>query len=267
MVILVLVTVIPLLNALALSFSSNMAAVQPGVHLWPKEFSTIGYQTAWRKLQFWRPFFNSIYVTAVGSFLHMAVCAMAAYCLMYGDFPLRKPIIWLMLLSMTVPGEAIMLPLYIVNRQLGLLNTFTSLIVAGMASGFTILLLLNYFRTVPVSLMEAARLDGAGDFTIFTKVVLPVSKPGLAAVGLFQIVGRWNQFREPLLYITNKAKTTIQIALREVTMLSDATSGTDVVLANTRMAGVVIGVSILIIVFPFIQKHFVQGIVLGATKE
>ncbi len=267
MVILILVTVVPLLNALALSFSSNLAAVQPGIHLWPKEFSTIGYQTAWRKLQFWRPFMNSVYVTAIGSFLHMTVCSMAAYCLLHREFPLRKPIIWLMLLTMTVPGEAIMVPLYIVNRQLGLLNTYTSLIVAGMASGFTVLLLFNYFRSVPLSLLEAARLDGAGDFIIFARVFLPVSKPGLAAVGLFQIVGRWNQFREPLLYITNKAKTTIQIALREVSMLSDATSGTDVVLANTRMAAVVIGVSVLIVVFPFIQKHFVQGIVLGATKE
>src|SRR5690554_2104323 len=235
MVSLILLTVIPLLNALALSFSSNRAAVQPGIHLWPQEFSTIGYETAWRKLQFWRPFFNSLLVTSVGSFLHMTASSMAAYCMLQRDFPLRKPIIWLMLLSMTVPGEAIMVPLYIVNRELGLLNTYMSLIIAGMVSGFTILLLFNYFRSVPHSLMEAARLDGAGDFTIFTRVFLPVSKPGLAAVGLFQIVGRWNQFREPLLYITTKAKTTIQIALREVTVLSDATSGTDVVLANTRM--------------------------------
>jgi putative aldouronate transport system permease protein len=267
MVCLILVTVVPLLNALALSFSSNLAAVEPGIHLWPKEFSIVGYQTAWRKLQFWRPFMNSVYVTAVGSFLHMAASSMAAYALLQRDFPLRKPVIWLMLLSMTVPGEAIMVPLYIVNRELGLLNTYTSLIIAGMVSGFTILLLFNYFRSVPLSLMEAARLDGAGDFTIFTRVFLPVSKPGLAAVGLFQVVGRWNQFREPLLYITNKAKSTIQIALREVSMLSDATSGTDVVLANTRMAAVVIGVSVLVLVFPFVQKHFIQGIVLGATKE
>jgi len=267
MVCLILVTVVPLLNALALSFSSNLAAVEPGIHLWPKEFSIVGYQTAWRKLQFWRPFMNSVYVTAAGSFLHMAASSMAAYALLQRDFPLRKPVIWLMLLSMTVPGEAIMVPLYIVNRELGLLNTYTSLIIAGMVSGFTILLLFNYFRSVPLSLMEAARLDGAGDFTIFTRVFLPVSKPGLAAVGLFQVVGRWNQFREPLLYITNKAKSTIQIALREVSMLSDATSGTDVVLANTRMAAVVIGVSVLVLVFPFVQKHFIQGIVLGATKE
>ena len=115
--------------------------------------------------------------------------------------------------------------------------------------------------------MEAARLDGAGDFTIFTQVFLPISKPGLAAVGLFQIVSRWNQFREPLLYITDGAKITIQIALRAVAVVDQSTSGLDIVLTNTRMAAVMIGVSVLVLVFPFIQKHFVQGIVLGATKE
>lgn len=263
---LIAIMVIPLLNALALSFSSNRAAVQPGIHLWPKEFSLVGYRTAWRKLEVWRPFMNSVFVTAVGSFSHMWASSMAAYTMLRKDFPLRRLIVFLMLFSMTVPGEAIMVPLYIVNKNLGLLNTYTSLIIAGMVSGFTILLLFNYFRGVPESLMEAARLDGAGDFTIYTKVFLPISKPGLAAVGLFQIVGRWNQFREPLLYITQRAKITIQIALRELVVLDEVTSGTDIVLANTRMAAVMIGISVLIAIFPFIQKHFVQGITLGATK-
>ena len=226
-----------------------------------------GYRIAWRKLEFWRPFFNSLLVTTVGTFLHMLAGSMAAYTMLQKDFPLRNLTVTLIFFSMSVPGEAVMIPLYVVNKQLGLLNTYTSLIIAGMVSGFTILLLFNYFRTVPESLMEAARLDGAGDFTIFTRVFLPISKPGLAAVGLFQIVGRWNQFREPLLYITDGAKITIQIALRAVAVVDQSTSGLDIVLTNTRMAAVMIGVSILILVFPFIQRHFVQGIVLGATKE
>ena len=266
MVLLIGIMIVPLWNALVISFSSNWAAVQPGIHLWPKEFSTIGYRIAWRKLEFWRPFMNSIIVTAIGSFFHMFACAMAAYTMLLHDFPLRGLVVGLLLFSMSVPGEAIMVPLYIVNKQLGLLNTYSSLIIAGMVSGYTILLLFNYFRGVSMSLMEAARLDGAGDFKIFTHVFLPVSKPGLAAVGLFQVVGRWNQFREPLLYITERAKITIQIALREVAVLDDVTSGTDIILGNTRMATVIIGVSVLIAIFPFVQKHFVQGITLGATK-
>lgn len=265
--ILIIITIVPLWNALVLSFSSNKAAVQSGIHLWPKEWSTIGYQTAWRKLEFWRPFTNSLIVTTFGSFLHMFFCAMAGYTMILRDFPLRGFVVGLMLFSMTVPGEAIMVPLYIVNKELGLLNTYSALIIAGMVSGFTILLLFNYFRGVPISLMEAAYLDGAGDFQIFSQVFLPVSRPGLAAVGLFQIVGRWNQFREPLLYITDRAKITIQIALRNTAILDDVTSGTEVILDNTKMATVMIGVSVLIIIFPFIQKHFVQGITLGATKE
>ena len=267
MVGLVATTAVPLLNALSLSFSSNMAAIQPGIHLWPKEWSVIGYRIAWRKLEFWRPFSNSLLVTTIGTFLHMLAGSMAAYTMLQKDFPLRSLTVTLIFFSMSVPGEAIMISLYVVNKQLGLLNTYSSLIIAGMVSGFTILLLFNYFRTVPESLMEAARLDGAGDFTIFTQVFLPISKPGLAAVGLFQIVSRWNQFREPLLYITDGAKITIQIALRAVAVVDQSTSGLDIVLTNTRMAAVMIGVSVLVLVFPFIQKHFVQGIVLGATKE
>ena len=260
-------TIIPLLNALALSFSSNLASVQPGIHLWPREWSLQGYAVAWRRLGLWRPFLNSLYVTSVGTLLHMFLGAMAAYTLLQKDFPARRLMVFLIFLTMSVPGEAIMVPLYIVVRSLGLLNTFTALIVSGLVSGFTILLLFNYFRTVPISLAEAARIDGAGDFAILTRVYLPTSTPGLAAVGLFEIVGRWNQFTAPLLYLTDHTKFTVQLALRSVVVVNDTISGMDVILPNTRMAAVVIGVSILIIVFPFIQKYFIQGIVLGATKE
>src|SRR5690606_38140280 len=188
MVFLLAVTIIPLLNALALSFSSNLASVQPGIHLWPKEWSLQGYAVAWRRLELWRPFLNSLYVTAVGTFFHMFLGAMAAYTMLQRDFPARRLTVFLIFLTMSVPGEPIMVPLYIVVKSLGLLNTYTALIVSGLVSGFTILLLFNYFRTVPTSLAEAARIDGAGDFAIFTRVYLPTSKPGLAAVDRKSVV-------------------------------------------------------------------------------
>ena len=137
-----------------------------------------GYAVAWRRLGLWRPFLNSLFVTTVGTFLHMFLGAMAAYTMLQKDFPARRLTVLLIFLTMSVPGEAIMVPLYIVVRSLGLLNTYTALIVSGLVSGFTILLLFNYFRTVPTSLAEAARIDGAGDFTILTRVYLPTSKPG-----------------------------------------------------------------------------------------
>lgn len=174
---------------------------------------------------------------------------------------------FLLFLTMSVPGEAIMVPLYIVNRQLGLLNTLTALVLSGLVSGFSILLLFNYFRGVPLSLAEAARIDGAGDFTIFSRVYLPISVPGLAAVSLFETVGRWNQFTAPLLYVTDPEKYTVQLALQRVVASNDSVSGADVVLPNTQMAAVVIAVGVLVLVFPFVQRFFVKGIVLGATKE
>jgi putative aldouronate transport system permease protein len=267
LLVIVAATIVPLLYALALSFSSNLASVRAGVHLWPSEWSTQGYETAWRRLDLARPFFNSVYVTVIGTFFHVMIAAMAAYTLLQRRFPARGLIVFLLFLTMSVPGEAIMVPLYIVNKQLGLLNTLTSLILSGLVSGFSILLLFNYFRGVPLSLVDAARIDGAGDFTIFSRVYLPISLPGLAAVSLFEIVGRWNQFTAPLLYITDPEKYTVQLALQRVVASNDSVSGADVVLPNTQMAAVVIAVGVLVLIFPFVQRFFVKGIVLGATKE
>ncbi len=267
LVVIIVATVLPLLYALALSFSSNLASVRPGLHLWPSEWSVQGYETAWRRLHLWRPFANSVYVTVIGTFCHVLIAAMAAYTLLQRGFPARGLIVGLLFLTMSVPAEAIMVPLYIVNKQLGLLNTLTSLILSGLVSGFSILLLLNYFRGVPRALIDAARIDGAGDFIIFSRIYLPVSIPGLAAVSLFEVVGRWNQFTAPLLYLTDETKYTVQLALQRVVASNDSVSGGDVVLPNTRMAAVVIGVSVLVLIFPFVQRFFVKGIVLGATKE
>lgn len=267
LIIIIAATIVPLLYALALSFSSNLASVRAGVQLWPSEWSLQGYETAWRRLDLARPFFNSVLVTTVGTFFHVLIAAMAAYTLLQRHFPARGLIVGLLFLTMSVPGEAIMVPLYIVNKQLGLLNTLTALVLSGLVSGFSILLLFNYFRGVPVSLVDAARIDGAGDFTIFSRVYLPISVPGLAAVSLFEVVGRWNQFTAPLLYITDPEKYTVQLALQRVMASNDSVSGADVVLPNTQMAAVVIAVGVLVLIFPFVQRFFVKGIVLGATKE
>ena len=265
--VLMALTVVPLLYALSLSFSSSLASVQRGLHLVPREFSLEGYAAAWRRLQLWRPFANSLIVTSIGTALHVLFCAGAAYALLQRTFKLRRFTVAIVALSMSVPGEAIMVPLYIVNKQLGLLNTLTALVISGLLSGFSIFLLFNYFRSVPRSLVDAAKIDGADHFTIFFRVFLPVTLPGLAAVGLFEVVSRWNQFTAPLLYLTDERLFTIQLALQSVVSENESTSGTAVILPNVRMAAVVIGVGILVLVFPFVQRFFVKGITLGASKE
>jgi putative aldouronate transport system permease protein len=241
--------------------------MQPGIKLWPAPFSTEGYQTVWGRLQLWLPFFNSVIVTVVGTALHVVLSAMAGYVLVQRDLPGRKSITTVILVTMMVPWQAIMIPLYVVNHQLGLLNTLYALIVSGLVSGFSILLMRNFFLSVPYDLAESAMLDGAGHLRIFFRIYLPLAKAGLATVTLFEFVTRWNDFTSALLFINDPSKYTLQIALNTIITQSEATSSNYVITENVRMAGIIIGLIPLVLIYPYVQKYFVKGIMMGSTKE
>ncbi|UUZ89657.1 carbohydrate ABC transporter permease [Paenibacillus sp. P25] len=258
---------IPFLNTLALAFSSNFASMQPGIVLWPKVFSVEGFTTVWSRMQLYLPFTNNVIVTAVGTLGHVLLCSMAGYVLVQQGPPGKKLMVSMILVTMMVPGEAIMIPLYVVNKELGLLNTLTALILSGLVSGFSVLLMRNFFLSVPYEMSESARMDGAGDLRIFATMYLPLAKAGLATVTLFEFVSRWNQFTPALLYINNHAKYTLQIALKSLIVDTDATSSNFMITTNVRMAGIVIALLPLIIIYPYVQKYFVKGIFVGANKE
>jgi putative aldouronate transport system permease protein len=259
--------IIPLLNVLTVSFSTSLDSVRPGIHLWPSEWSLEGYQTVWERLELWRPFMNSVIVTVFGTFFHVMLASLAGYVLIQRELPGKSMLISFILGTMVIPSETIMIPLYIVNKDLGLLNTLTSLVIAGLVSGFSILLLRNYFLGVPYELAEAARIDGANDFRIYLRIYLPVSTPGLATVALFEFVSRWNQFMVALLYIKDTDLFTMQLALRSLVISSDSTSRAEFIGPNVQMAGIVIALIPLILIYPLAQKYFIKGITLGATKE
>ncbi|MGM0838467.1 MAG: carbohydrate ABC transporter permease [Bacillota bacterium] len=267
LLILIISMIVPLLNTLTVSLSSNIESMKPGIKLWPKEISFEGYATIWKKLELWRPFYNNTIVTVLGTFFHVFLSAMAGYVLVQRGLPGKKIMITLILVTMMIPGEAIMIPLYIVNKDLGLLNTLTSLVIHGLVSGFSVLLMRNYFMTVSNELAESARIDGAGDLRIFLQIYLPLAKPGLATVTLFEFVSRWNHFTSALLYINDDSKYTLQIALRSLILANDATSSSDFITANVRMAGIIIALLPLIIIYPYAQKYFIKGIMLGSTKD
>jgi putative aldouronate transport system permease protein len=259
--------IVPIWNTVVISLSSNMASMQTGIKLWPSQLSFEGYATVWERVELWRPFLYNVLVTAVGTFCHVFFCAMAGYVLLQRGLPGRKWLVSFILLTMMIPNEAIMIPLYVVNKELGLINSLASLILYGIVSGFSILLMQNYFQSIPYEISESARMDGAGDFRIFTTMYLPLSKPGLATVALFELVNRWNQFTPALLYITDHKKYTLQVALRSLVIESDSTSSNLFLTPNVRMAGVVIALLPLVALYPFVQKYFVKGIMVGSTKE
>ena len=259
--------IIPFWNTFVISISSNIASMERGIRLWPSEFSLEGYYMIWSNLELWRPFMNNVIVTVAGTFFHVLLAAMAGYVLVQPRLPGKKIIVTLIMVTMMIPGEAIMIPLYIVFRDLRLLNSLWSLIVSGMVSGFSILLMRNFFLSIPYEISESAQIDGALDFTIFYKLYLPLAKPGLATVLLFEFVGRWNHFTSALLYITDSDLFTLQIALRALVLENDAASGGVFFTPNIRMAGLVISMIPLLLIYPFLQRYFVKGINLGATKE
>ncbi|WP_029422809.1 carbohydrate ABC transporter permease [Alicyclobacillus macrosporangiidus] len=267
LLVMVATMILPLLNTLAVSFSSSLASMQPGIKLWPHPFSTEGYQTVWGRLQLWLPFLNSVIVTVVGTVVHVILSAMAGYVLIQRDLPGRRTLTTVILLTMMVPWQAIMIPLYVVNHQLGLLNTLTALIMSGLVSGFSIVVMRNFFQSIPYDLAESAMLDGAGHLRIFFRIYLPLAKAGLATVTLFEFVARWNDFTSALLFINDPNKYTLQIALNTIINQSEVASSNYVITENVRMAGIIIGLIPLVLIYPYVQKYFVKGIMMGSTKE
>lgn len=267
LLLLVATMVVPLLNALAVSFSTNFDSMEPRIVLWPKEWSVEGYQTVWVKIKLWRPFWNNTIVTLIGTFGHVLLCSMAGYALAQQGLPGRKLIMSFILLTMMIPGETIMMPLYIVNKDLGLLNSLSALVISGLVSGLSILLMRNYFLAVPQELAESARLDGAGELRIFATLYLPLAAAGLATVTLFEFVSRWNHFTPALLYLNDSSKFTLQIALKSLIIDTAATSSNFIITKNVRMAGIMIALLPLIVIYPFVQRFFVKGIMVGSTKE
>jgi putative aldouronate transport system permease protein len=168
---------------------------------------------------------------------------------------------------MAIPGEVIMIPLYMVYKDLSLLNSLNALILSGFVSGFSILLMRNYFLSVPYEMAESARIDGAGEWRIFITLFLPLASAGLATVTLFEFVSRWNQYTAAVLYLTDTSKYTLQIALRSLIIDTSATSSSFIITNNVRMAGIVIGLLPLVVIYPFVQKFFVKGIMIGSVKE
>lgn len=259
--------IIPFWNVLAVAFSTPLGSMQNRIILWPQGYSLDGFSTIWTNLGLERAFMNSLFVTVVGTVAHVALACLAAYVLIQRELPGRRFIILVILATMAIPSELIMIPLFIVYKNLGLLNSLWALVLSGMVSGFSIILMRNFFNGVPFDLAESARIDGASDFHIFRTIYLPLSRAGIATIALFEMVGRWNMFLPVILYINDSSKYTLQVVLRSLVTENQGNSGTSMITPNVQMAGILIAVLPLVAMYPFMQKFFVKGITLGSVKE
>lgn len=262
---------IPILNVLAMSFSSTNAILRGDVGIFPVDFTTIGYRQVFSNDRILTGYINSILVVLIHTPLNMLFTVMAAYPIAFGDFKGKRAYNFMIVLTMWVAGG--MIPAFMVVRATGLFDTLWALIIPSMMGAYNIIVIRNFFDSLPKSLVESAKIDGAHDFQILFRIVLPVSVPVLATVTLWIIVARWNEYLAPLMYIRDRGKHTLQVILRDVIMSSEqsefdmtAPEGTLTLPEQLRNAAIVLSIIPMLMIYPFIQKYFVSGIMLGAIK-
>ena len=279
-ILLTLSCLLPLLNVLSLSLSSSQAAAGNQVGLWPVDFTWAAYERIINDTQFWRSFGISVFRVFVALILNLVMIVTLAYPLSKSKkvFRTRRFFMGLMVFAMLFNGG--MIPTYLIVRNLGLINSVWSLILPGAVPIGSVILVMNFFRGVPKSLEESALLDGANAFDVLRKIYIPISLPSLATVSLFSIVGSWNDFFGGLIYMTKIENYPLMTYIQSLSVniaetLQNASGMTSEQLQsllavsdrNLNAAKIIVAIVPLLVIYPFLQKYFVQGIVVGAVKE
>ena len=274
LLLLVLTTAYPFLNQLSISLSTTKYAYAPGLHIFPnlKGLTLDSYKLIFKSSSLVFGFFNSIIRAALGTAFSLLVYGLTAYPLSKRNLPGVKILTWIFVFTMLFDGGII--PNYILIQKLGLMNKRFALIVQGVVSAFNIIIMRNFFFGIPESLEESAKLEGAGDITIYFRIIVPLSKPVMATIGLWVAVWHWNNWFDALIYITDRSKQVLQIILREILinntgdMMNEMRmmQNLDFQMLQLRAAVIIVSVVPVVLIYPLIQKYFIKGIMLGSIK-
>lgn len=258
-----IIMLIPIYKVLVDSFDLSSAY---GMRLWPKQFGLAGYASVLSNPTLYRPLLISVGTTLAGTFLGLALSTLGAYVLIQWDMPGRTFFANFLLFTMIFNGG--MIPTYLVMKNLGLTNNLLGVVLLPAINIYNLVLMRNFFEGIPQSLFEAATLDGCTPMATFIKVVLPLSKAALASIGLMFAVAYWNDYTNYKLYITDSSLYNFQMKLRSIMMGSDLPQANGGATENTvKSAAIIIAILPFMILYPFLQKYFVKGIMLGAVKE
>ena len=266
--------VVPFIYVFAGSFATEKELTERPFFLIPHEFSLNAYRYVTKTGDVFFGLKNSLIVTAVGVVINMFFTTTFAYPLSRPYLRGRNGFINIVIITMLFGGG--MIPAYLLVSSLNLLDTYWALWLPGAISAFKFIIVKNYFQGLPMELEEAAKIDGSSDIGIFTRIILPLSKPVLASVSLFYMVGHWNSYFSAMLYIRDQDKEVVQIVLRRIAFLAGGinTDGTPIDYGlmgappekAVRMAITVVATVPILIVYPFIQKYFTKGVMVGAVK-
>lgn len=274
-VILSLITLYPFYYVLIMSFSNAVSTAQHVPYLLPYTIDLSGYKTIFKDASFINSLGVSVFVTVVGVCINMSLSVMGAYVLSKKKLLGRNFLLSLVLFTMLFSGGLV--PGYLNIKNLGMVNTIWSMILPTAMNTYYMIIMKNYFTSLPDSMEEAAKIDGANAFVILTKIIIPISKPFIATFALFYAVERWNEWYNAMLYINQKSIYPLQIYLREVlislspqlaTQAQTMLGTTQKVMASTvQMACIVVTMLPIVCIYPFVQKHFVKGVMVGGLKE
>jgi putative aldouronate transport system permease protein len=263
----------PFVYTLSISLSTAAEANRDGFHFFPRDISLVSYRMVLTNPNIVTGYMNTLLRTVLGTSLTLAATCIAAYPLSRREMPHRAMLTFLVVFTMLFSGG--MVPAYLLVKNLGMINTVWALTVPGMITAFNVIIVKNFFQSLPESLVESARLDGAGEWTILFRLYLPLSKPVLATVALWTAVGHWNAWFDALLYITDDRKQVLQTFLQRIVIESSTqmmelgitdTSIVQFTSETIKAATIIVTILPIICVYPFVQKYFVKGIMLGGVK-
>jgi putative aldouronate transport system permease protein len=274
---LLVITIAPVLHVISMSFSSSIAIDRGRVGLLPVEATTKSYKMIWDAGKVPKSFLNSVYYTALGTAINMVITVLTAYPLSKKNLPLRGFYMTLIIITMFFGGGLI--PSFLLVRSLKMYNTVWALVLPGAVSSMNMIIMRTFFEGLPAELEESARLDGAGDLRILLRIILPLSTASIATIGMFYAVGHWNSWFSANIYLRESSKFPLQLILREIIMQNQmarelAEQGNISALEETgyvsieglKYATLVISIAPMLMIYPFVQKYFVKGALMGSLK-
>ena len=278
LLLLLAVVLYPIIYIISCSFSSGDALIAGKVRFLPVGFSLDSYDAVFKYPDIWRGYLNSVVYTVVGTAFSLVITLLAAYPLSRDDFRGGKIISFLFIFTMMFSGGLV--PTYLLVKNLGLLDSMWAIVFTGAINAYNIIIARTFFKhSIPQELLEASQIDGCTDFGFFTKVVLPLSKPIIAVLCLWIAVGFWNSYFSSLIYLNTESKYPLQMVLRRILIMSQVdlnVAGSSIdpqkLLENQylsemlKYATIIISSIPLMVVYPFIQKHFTKGVLIGAVK-
>ncbi len=275
-----LIIVYPLIFVISASISDPHAVNTGKVWLWPVDVTFDGFIRVFQNKAIWIGYKNTIIYTLVGTAIHLFILLPCAYALSRKELMAKKFFLWFILFTMLFNGGLI--PTYLVVRGLDMINTMWAIVIPGVVGAWSILVARSFFQqTIPDQLVEASKIDGASDFYLFIRIVLPLSLPIIAVMALFHAVALWNQYFNALIYLSDEELFPLQLILRQILILNEVSADSAASAAGAaqsfadqvktaslvKYAVIIVSALPLLIVYPFLQRFFVKGVLIGSVKE